>query len=45
MEGGRERREGGRDGWEAGRDVMAIIINVMKWVHNREPERRRVTSY
>ena len=47
-EGGKKGgREGGTDGWDGGRDVMAIIKWVhnygIEWVHNREPERSRVT--
>ena len=40
--GGREEgREGGRDGFDGNYEVGAYG---MEWLHNREPERSRVTS-
>ena len=39
---------GGRDGWEGGREGCDGNYEFgaygMEWVHNREPERSRVTS-
>ena len=46
--GRREGRLGGRDGWEGmeGCDRNCEVgAYGMAWVHNREPERSRVTSY
>ena len=38
---GREERKGGRDGCDDNYEVGAYG---MEWVHNREPERSRLTS-
>ena len=43
--GGREGgREGGMDGWEGCDGNYEVGAYGMEWVHNREPERSRVTS-
>ena len=45
-EGGREGRMGGREGWMDGCDGnYEVCAYGMESVHNREPERSRVTSY
>ena len=42
--GGSDRWEGGTDGREGCDGNYGVGAYGMEWVHNREPERNRVTS-